>query len=169
MPAHPTTIGPAWALTLLAAYPLVLGTMRRRGRIPRPRMVAISLLILYAVGVVAVTVFPIRVGSSAHWSGGPWWTVVQWVPFEVEALSFWLNVLMFVPLGVLLPLIWPRAGSVRRLAGWAACASGAIELVQFVLWLTLSSRRTVDLNDLIANTAGALLGLLLLRMATARR
>ncbi len=169
MPAHPTTIGPAWALALLAAYPVVLGAMHRRGQVPRARVVTISLLLLYAVGVVAVTVFPIRVGSSAHWSGGPWWAVVQWIPFQVEALSFWLNVLMFVPLGVLLPLIWPRADSVPRLAAWAACASGAIELVQFVLWVTLGSRRTVDLNDLIANTAGALLGLLVLRLAAARR
>jgi glycopeptide antibiotics resistance protein len=34
-----------------------------------------------------------------------------------------------------------------------------------VLWVTLGSRRTVDINDLISNTAGAVLGLLLLRMA----
>ncbi len=169
MPAHPTTIGPAWALALLAAYPVVLGAMRRRGGVPRRRMVPVSLLILYVVGVVAVTVFPIRVGSRGHGAGEPWWTVVQWVPFQVEPLSFWLNVLMFVPLGVLLPLIRPRAGSVRRLAARAACASAAIELVQFGLWLTLGSRRTVDVNDLIANTAGALLGLLLLRMAATRR
>jgi glycopeptide antibiotics resistance protein len=51
----------------------------------------------------------------------------------------------------------------------AACASTGIEVTQFVIGLTLGSRRTVDVNDLIANTAGALLGLLLLRLAVPER
>jgi glycopeptide antibiotics resistance protein len=95
--------------------------------------------------------------------------VIRWVPFEVPVLSFILNVVMFVPFGMLVPLLWPRAGSVRRVAAWALCASACIELTQFVLGLTLASRRIVDVNDLIANTAGALLGLLVLRMAVRRR
>jgi glycopeptide antibiotics resistance protein len=165
MPAHPTTIGPGWALLVLAAYPLVVALMRRRGEVPRGRLAAVSAAFLYAVGVIAVTVFPIMVRSTYD----PWWSVIRWVPFEVPVLSFILNVVMFVPFGVLVPLLWPPAGSVRRLAAWALCASAGIELTQFVLWLTLGSRRTVDVNDLIANTAGALLGLLVLRMAARRR
>lgn len=172
MSAHLTTIGPVWALVLLATYPLILVATRRRGEVPRRRTVAVSLLFLYALGVVIVTIFPITVQPSWSWTSQPWWSVVRWIPFDVDALSFGLNVTMFVPFGVLVPLLWRRADSVRRLACWAACASGGIELVQFVLWLTLGSRRTVDLNDLIANTVGALLGLLALRVAvplTARR
>jgi glycopeptide antibiotics resistance protein len=123
---------------------------------------------VYAVSVVAVTVFPIVVRHPAHRAHDPWWAVIHWVPFQVEALSFALNVLLFVPFGVLVPLLWPHTGTVRRLAGWAVGVSGGIELVQFVLWLTLGSRPTVDVNDLIANTAGALLGLLALRLAVRR-
>jgi glycopeptide antibiotics resistance protein len=37
-----------------------------------------------------------------------------------------------------------------------------------VLGLTVGSRRTVDINDVLANTAGALLGLLILRLALPR-
>ena len=120
---------------------------------------------LYGLGVVAVTIFPIRPRPAGYWTGEPWWTVFHWIPFVVDAPSFVLNVIMFVPFGVLVPLLWPAADAVRRMTLAAACASAGIELTQLVLGLTLGSRRTVDVNDLIANTAGALLGLWLLRLA----
>jgi glycopeptide antibiotics resistance protein len=160
--AHPTTIGPAWALVFLIAYPLVVAATRRRGNVSRRRVIAVSVLFLYAVTVVAITAFPIRV-RQADWAGEGWWTVFRLIPFVVPPLSFVLNVVMFVPFGVLVPLLWPRADSVGRLAGSAVCASAGIELTQFVLWVTLGSHRMVDVNDLIANTAGALVGLLILR------
>jgi glycopeptide antibiotics resistance protein len=162
--ANPTTIARWWALTLLAAYPVVVTAMRRRTAVSRRRLIVFSLFVLYVVAVVAVTAFPIKVRPGAVASmGDDWWTVLRWVPFAVPPLGFVLNIFMFVPLGVLVPLLWPSADSLRRLTGLALCASGALELTQFVLWVTLGSPRTVDINDLISNTAGAVLGLLLLR------
>lgn len=129
------------------------------------RRVTITLFFLYAVSVITITIFPIRVRSAAYWAGEPWWTMIHWLPGDVDGPSFVLNVIMFIPLGILLPLLRPPLDTVRRLAGHAAGASLSIELIQFVLGMTLGSRRTVDINDLIANTAGALLGLLILRLA----
>jgi glycopeptide antibiotics resistance protein len=129
------------------------------------RRVTITVLLLYAASVVALTVFPIRVRSAAYWADEPWRTMIHLIPGDVDGPSFVLNVIMFIPLGVLLPLLWPRLDRVRRLAACAATASLAIELTQFALGMTLGSRRTVDVNDLIANTGGALLGLLILRLA----
>jgi glycopeptide antibiotics resistance protein len=129
------------------------------------RRLTVTILSLYAVSVVAVTIFPIRVRPAAYWTGEPWWTVLRWVPFEVDVPSFVLNVIMFLPLGVLLPLLRPALDSVRRLALAAVSASLTIEVTQFVLGIVVGSRRTVDVNDLIANTAGALLGLVILRLA----
>ncbi len=133
------------------------------------RRLTVTILVLYAAGVVAITVFPIRVRSAAYWTGEPWWTVLRWIPGDVDAPSFVLNVIMFLPLGVLLPLLRPALDAARRLAGHAATASLAIELTQFVLGMTLGSRRAVDVNDVIANTGGALLGLLILRLAVPSR
>ncbi len=123
------------------------------------------MLVLYGLGVVALTVLPIRPRPPGYWAGEPWWTMIHAIPFEVDAPSFVLNVIMFVPYGVLVPLLRRSTDAVARLALAAACASLAIELTQLVIGLTLGSRRTVDVNDLIANTAGALLGLLVLRLA----
>jgi glycopeptide antibiotics resistance protein len=70
---------------------------------------------------------------------------------------------MFMPVGVLVPLLWPRTGRVARIAVLSLAASAAIELGQLALWVWLGNYRTVDVNDLIANTAGGVLGLVLLR------
>ena len=125
----------------------------------------VPLAVLYAAAVLAVTVLPIH--RRPRWES--WWSVIQWIPFQVPPVSFVLNVVMFVPFGALLPLLRPRAGSARRLAAWALGASAAIELTQLLLWLALGSRRMVDVNDLIANAAGGLLGFLALRMVARRR
>ncbi len=138
-------------------------------RVTRGRLITATIGILYGLGVVAVTIFPVRPRPAGYWDGEPWWTMIHWIPFVVDAPSFVLNVIMFVPFGVLLPLLWRPADAVRRMAVAAACASTGIEVTQFVIGLTLGSRRTVDVNDLIANTAGALLGLLLLRLAVPER
>jgi hypothetical protein len=122
---------------------------------------------VYAVSVLAITVVPFRFHGHRH---APWWLVVQLVPLHVPPWSFALNVLMFVPFGVLLPLVWPhlrsRNRSAARVLAWSLAASTAIELTQLVQWITLGNYRTVDVNDLIANTAGGLLGYAVLALTT---
>ncbi len=154
-------------LPLLVAYLalIVVPAIRRRADLTRRHPGILTILVLYAAAVLAITVFPITLYPDGYWAGEPWWTVIHWIPFYVDAPSMVLNVIMTVPFGVLLPLLWPRTGTVRRIAAWSCGASLTIELTQFVLGLTLNSRRTVDVNDLIANTAGAVLGLIMLRLA----
>jgi glycopeptide antibiotics resistance protein len=122
------------------------------------------LFLAYAAGVLAVTVVPVR--AFDYWGHVPWQAMIRWVPFVVDPLSMILNVVMFVPFGVLVPLLWRRAGATAARLGWLALgASLSIELTQLLLDITLDSRRTVDINDLIANTGGALIGWWVLRLA----
>jgi glycopeptide antibiotics resistance protein len=76
------------------------------------------------------------------------------------------NVMLFVPLGILLPLVW------RRLRFWrgmriALALSCSIELVQYLssAW----THRSADVNDVILNVLGACLGLLLVAPLRLRR
>ena len=115
---------------------------------------------VYAAAVAVVTVVPAGANRRHR---GDWSWVVQAVPFHVPPVSFALNVVMFMPVGLLVPLLRPRAGRVGLIAAVSLAASAAIELTQFALWVTLGNYRTVDVNDLIANTAGGVLGLLVLR------
>lgn len=69
------------------------------------------------------------------------------------------NLLLFIPLGILLPLVW------RRLRFWkgiqiAIALSCSIELLQF-LSMAWGSYRTADVNDVVLNVLGACLGLVL--------
>jgi len=71
------------------------------------------------------------------------------------------NVMLFFPLGILIPLVW------RRLRFWkgmqiTVALSISIEIAQYFSrsW----SNRAVDVNDVILNIAGASLGLVLVSL-----
>jgi len=159
---HPTEIGRGWALTVLLAYPFVAGVLRRR-RASRGRLVLAGMSLLYLTAVVAVTIFPIFVAPASWRAAEHWWEVLRLVPFVVPPADFVLNVVMFLPFGVLVPLLWPAAGTRRRIAGWGLAASAVIEFSQLGMWIALGNSRMFDVNDLMSNTTGAVLGLMLLR------
>ncbi len=161
---HPTEIGSGWALTVLLAFPLVVGAMRRRGSASRGRVALVGLSFLYLVAVLAVTIFPIFVAPPAWRADEHWWEVLRLVPFVVPPVGFVLNILMFLPFGILLPLLWPATGTRKRMFWWGLAASATIEFSQLAMWVTLGNRRMFDVNDLMSNTAGAVLGLMLLRV-----
>ena len=69
-----------------------------------------------------------------------------------------LNVLLFVPLGFLLPVLWKRFRSFFWTGLLGFSFSLSIELLQL---LTL---RATDINDLMTNTTGTILGWLLGRL-----
>ncbi len=75
--------------------------------------------------------------------------------FGPEALA---NALLFLPLGVFLPLLRPRAGAFRVIAT-GALLSAAAEILQMPL------RRSSDARDLVMNTLGVAAGCLLCRLA----
>lgn len=77
--------------------------------------------------------------------------------------SNYLNVLMTVPYGILLPLLIPM--NRKRMLLYALGIGVTIELLQglFNLWLGYTYR-TVDINDVIFNFIGAMIGWELLRL-----
>ncbi|HET7187999.1 MAG TPA: VanZ family protein [Gemmatimonadaceae bacterium] len=70
------------------------------------------------------------------------------------------NVMLFFPLGILLPLVWPRLRFWRGMQ-IALALSVSIELLQY-LSSALGSYRSADVNDVILNVVGAGLGLALM-------
>ena len=68
-----------------------------------------------------------------------------------------LNVLLFIPLGMLLPLLWHTFRAAKPTVLFGFGMSLAIELLQFLTY------RATDVNDLITNTFGTFLGFLCTR------
>ncbi len=88
---------------------------------------------------------------------------IQFIPFaglagDIE--NALLNVALFVPLGALLPLLFPGFQKFDRVLLFGLCASLTVELLQ------IFALRTTDVNDLLTNTAGAALGYALWRAAS---
>jgi len=70
---------------------------------------------------------------------------------------------MFVPLGLLLPLVDVRFRSFRKLLLAMIALSVTIETLQFFLSF-LNNPRSADIDDVILNTLGACLGFAIYRL-----
>lgn len=71
-------------------------------------------------------------------------------------IQYLLNILLFVPLGFLAPLLWHTYRSEKRILLLGFSLSFLIEVLQ------MFCMRTTDIDDLLTNTLGALLGYWLL-------
>ena len=85
---------------------------------------------------------------------------VNLLPFskDIDIVSYLLNILLFIPFGFLFPYIWPRAGKLKNTALSGFSFSLLIEISQ------LFNNRHPDIDDLLLNTLGTLIGFLLFKM-----
>lgn len=82
-------------------------------------------------------------------------------PFVVNFLG---NIVAFIPMGMMPATAWPRRARAWHAAAFSLALSTLIEAVQYQ-----TGRRVADVDDLILNTAGGLLGYGLLRLHRAWR
>jgi glycopeptide antibiotics resistance protein len=163
---------------------LVFRLYRRRTprhRLPLHREILLLTVVLYLSGLAAVTLTPSRSsrarveateGIELHPDLASLTCASAILPRGSTAQAFCVrnargNVLLFVPFGILLPLVW------RRLRFWsgiqiAIAASCSIELVQY-LSRAWGSKRLADVNDVVLNVLGASLGLALVFLLRWRR
>ena len=84
----------------------------------------------------------------------------------VDVLSspdqYLLNILMFLPVGFLLPLLWDEYQDFRHLMGFCCFLTVFIEVAQVFTF------RTTDVDDLLTNLLGAALGYALIHLPAKR-
>lgn len=68
------------------------------------------------------------------------------------------NIVLFLPLGFLLPLLFHRYKNLFNLLIFAASCSFIIEAIQYYISINWGYNRIADIDDLVLNTFGALLG-----------
>lgn len=97
-------------------------------------------------------------GIGTVWQIGTHKTIIRmdeinWNPFSSDGvLTYLLNVIMFMPLGFLLPLLWKNKRQIAKIFGTSLLFSFLIEFCQ------LFNFRTTDIDDLMMNTLGGVLG-----------
>jgi glycopeptide antibiotics resistance protein len=171
-------------LSALIVYPVALcvavfvGWRAAARGLSAAQVAARIILVLYLGWLVGATLFPLPLtGHLAASELGPaerlldQYNAPNLVPLrairETAALGWgWPavrllagNVFVFVPFGLLLPVIWPRPHRFWRLAFAGLALSASIELGQLAGSLSLGYwYRMSDVDDLLLNVAGVLLG-----------
>ena len=119
------------------------------------RIVYISLLIMYIVGVFGVTILCKFPGERMY----------SLIPFSAYAMNFqrgntWFfkqelfNILMFIPFGVIVGI----KKNLKQTVLFGFSFSLIIEIIQFI-----TARGSFDVNDLIWNTFGTLIGCFIIK------
>jgi glycopeptide antibiotics resistance protein len=125
---------------------------------PRRLRLAATVAAVYALGLALVAMWPHPVDDDIDVAGFPplrWTTETLGLsPFQgYEVVQFSANVVLFMPLGALVLLVWRRAGVVyATLAG--ATVSTLVELLQHLV----RPERIASVQDVLANTIGAAAG-----------
>ncbi|MFF8103326.1 VanZ family protein [Streptomyces sp. NPDC016640] len=120
---------------------------------------------VYVAAVLSLTVFPLNVTWGEYANQAPWIGQVNFIPLLTADITMVPNVLMMAPAGFLLPLVSRYATSPSRAALMTAAASLSLEATQLLSYIVLNNGRSVDVNDLLANTLGGLAGYALVTLA----
>jgi len=133
--------------------------------------------VVYLLVVAAITILPTHISRLRS----PQSDHVNLIPFEYsfkcilqahrrhpDLMTFCLrntlgNIALFLPLGILLPLIFGRFRALKRVMAIAFCLSLSIETIQFFSRF-IGSPRAVDIDDVLLNTLGACLGFVVYKL-----
>ena len=79
---------------------------------------------------------------------------LNFIPFShtIDIVAYLLNILLFIPLGLLAPLFWQKMTKLTNIIGIASVFTLLIEASQL-----LNNRRT-DIDDVLLNILGAIVG-----------
>ena len=79
-------------------------------------------------------------------------TLIPFLPMMADIKNTILNVFLFLPLGVMLPFLWKKYNRLADTLLFGFGMSLSIEILQILTY------RATDINDIIANTLGTVLG-----------
>ena len=141
------------------------------------KVIAIALFCLYSLSMLLLLF-----GRQSHWSGDGYWTSIlqniNLIPFHTSVsflksllsshsgglfthafINLMGNVILFVPLGVFLPVLWKRLQKWWPFFGIVTFLLVSVELAQLFML-----RGICDVDDYLLNVFGASIGYLITRI-----
>ncbi|MDR1355323.1 MAG: VanZ family protein [Propionibacteriaceae bacterium] len=166
-------------LSLLLYVPVVIFQYRRYGKFSFSRSIWLCIGLVYLTAVISYTLFPLPNITADFCATHPRHFILDPTLYfrdmvrsftgrplsellrSEEMMQMVLNVVLFVPLGVIVRQLWGFGAGRTVALGFAM--SLTIELTQYTgnWFLEPCSYRVADINDLLANTLGALFGAVL--------
>ena len=143
------------------------------------------LLVLYSLMVISVTLFPLHIIPHGKFQF-PYWSI-NYIPlisimrdineigiaysgdtlFMIKLIvrNVGGNIVMFMPLGFLVPIIWKDCKKLKKILMIGFFVSLSIESLQFVEnLLGVGFGRIIDIDDVICNVFGSILGYLIYKI-----
>ena len=158
---------PLVAAAALIAIPAVILRSRRRvraGESWRSATTTVGLnasAVVVMLAVLGITLEPLAVGAPATANWVPFATIIDQATSQIDASvafrNIGLNVALFIPVG----FVWTWA-AVRSGRSWTAALIAGVGLSLFVELVQLLAPlgRAVDVDDVLLNSCGTLLGAL---------
>jgi glycopeptide antibiotics resistance protein len=164
---------------------MVQVSSKRYKRVSFQREFLLNIFVFYLIALISVTIFPIDVvwGESARrvrpvFNIIPFVDIITDFPRSQFSLAFKIrflirniggNLLLLLPLGIFLPSMWVKMRSFLKTVIMGALTSLIIELLQYALaYLGYGWGRATDIDDLILNTLGVMIGYLIFDKILAR-
>ncbi len=155
---------------------VVLLINKRYKRLSVKNEFLLNILAVYFISVISMTLFPIDIiwGDVPRKQFAPAVNIIPFVDiitdfprtqfslaFKIKFLTKNLagNLLLLLPIGIFLPILWIKVRSFWKTVIIGASTSLSIELLQYALaYLGFGWGRAADIDDLILNTLGVMIG-----------
>ncbi|MBC1573284.1 hypothetical protein HB900_02250 [Listeria booriae] len=163
-----------WIWILIIIYAIFLRYWIRK-RVPVSRIIFSTTMYVYLACVAGYTILPVRIDPGLT-EGGNWYLGINLIPFAsiydtyVNTVYMGMNIrigisqivgniIMFIPLGCLYPLCSKYHVTWKRMLCTAFVLSLSIEICQLLQNIFYQAAyRSADVDDLIWNTTGGLIG-----------
>jgi glycopeptide antibiotics resistance protein len=140
----------------VVVFAVLLWRLHIRRALSLPRAAVAAAIGVYIAGIVGNTIFPIFLTPVP--STEPWTPSLALIPFyDYEIEDAIQNMVVFVPIGILAPLLLTRT-SWWRVLSLAAGVSFAVEGLQVAAQRLFGGGHIADINDFLFNVAGGMLG-----------
>lgn len=144
---------------------LICMIFSKKHKLSIKRIILISLFYLYIIMVFGVTLFPIDNYPMEYPPGHnfiPFYTIIQLVkdlPLSIAIKQIFGNIIMFMPFGFLIPFFVNKNKLLLTLS-YSLVFTILIEFLQYILGVIVvgSQYRSVDVDDVILNMLGSLIG-----------
>ena len=141
--------GYVFIVPILILYFLYLKMVGRRQTLLH--IVTMFVFCYYLFGILTVT----GIGFTKSMTFSPNLSLTPFIGMITGPIDTMLNVILFVPMGLFLPLLYKKYNTIKAVAITGFMFSLSVETVQMFGW------GSSDINDLITNTIGACLGYLI--------
>lgn len=156
-------------------YRLIRRVLYKKGRLPIHKHIVIFCLLVYFFNLISVTLFPIPIDTVLikdmrddtyipFVSGNNFIPFYFFVDIYHEGLQYYVirsiggNLILLMPVGLLFPLLFNKL-NVKRILLTGFFISLFIELIQLSFSVYMGKiYRSFDVDDLILNTLGTLIG-----------